>query len=299
MGWRVLAVLLALAGTACSSPSLLPYARWMTTPTPPDDQMTVRFMGTTTLLFDDGATRIMTDGFFSRPSIASALSLAPSEARIDEVLRQAQITDLDAIFVSHSHYDHAMDSARVAKKTGAIVVGSISTANIARGEDFPEHRLRIVRGESGRFEIGRFRVSVLHTPHTPDGAFEGTIDKPLRLPARVSEYREGGSHSFLIEHDGCRILVVPSTSYTPTIFEGIRADVVFLGIAKLAEQRFVEDWWRRAVLNTGARLVLPVHWDDFTRPLSEPIQPLFRPADDFDANMKAVIALAERDKVEL
>jgi L-ascorbate metabolism protein UlaG (beta-lactamase superfamily) len=271
----------------------------MTTPTPASDQMTVRFMGTSTLSFDDGATPVLIDGFFSRPPITSALVLAPNEARIDDALQRAEIGRLEAVFVAHSHYDHAMDSARVAKKTGAVVVGSASTANIARGEGFPEDRLRIVQGDSQRFAFGALQVTVLKTPHTPDAKFEGTIDRPLRLPARVFDYREGGSYSFLIEREGCRILVVPSTSYTPTIFEGVRAHVVFLGIATLAAQPFVEDWWRRAVLNTGATLVVPVHWDDFTRPLHEPLRPLFRPADDFDANMKALIALAERDKVEL
>lgn len=294
-----IAASLALTLVACSTPSLAPYARWMTTPAPPTDQMIVRFMGTSTVSFDDGATRIMVDGFFTRPPIRAALSLAPSDTRIDHALQRAGIGDLAAVFVAHSHYDHAMDSARVARKTGAVVVGSPSTANIARGDGFPDHRLRIVTAEAERFAFGAFVVDVLRTPHTPHARFEGTIDKPLRLPAQVFDYREGGSHSFLIEHRGCRILVVPSTSYTPDIFERISAHVVFLGIATLAEQPFVEDWWRRAVLNTGARLVLPIHWDDFTRSLDEPLRPLFRPADDFDANMRTVIALAERDKVEL
>lgn len=53
-----------------SSPSLEPYlALQATTGTPGPSRVNARFMGTTTILFDDGKTKIMSDGFFSRPSI--------------------------------------------------------------------------------------------------------------------------------------------------------------------------------------------------------------------------------------
>ena len=36
---------------------------------PKNGSVKVTFLGVTTLLFDDGETQIMTDGFFSRPSL--------------------------------------------------------------------------------------------------------------------------------------------------------------------------------------------------------------------------------------
>jgi len=76
----------------------------------------VTFLGVSTLLFDDGTTKLMTDGFLSRPPQLRALfgRLKPDAKRIDAALERAKIAALDAIFVAHSHYDHALDSAVVA-----------------------------------------------------------------------------------------------------------------------------------------------------------------------------------------
>jgi hypothetical protein len=41
------------------------------------DTVTVTWLGVTTLLFDDGETQILIDGFFSRPSITDILLLRP------------------------------------------------------------------------------------------------------------------------------------------------------------------------------------------------------------------------------
>ena len=45
--------------------------------------LTVTWLGVTTLLVDDGSSALMTDGFFSRPSLARLLlgKVSPSAAR--------------------------------------------------------------------------------------------------------------------------------------------------------------------------------------------------------------------------
>lgn len=292
-----LAALASVALLSCSTPSLGPYTPWIDAkPPPPDDQMTVRFMGTSTVSFDDGVTRILIDGFFSRPPISHFLSLSPDDARIGHALREAGLAEIAAIFVAHSHYDHAMDAARVARRTGAVVVGSSSTRWIARGDDLPEERIRIIERDGQTFEFGAFTVSTIVAPHTVPLRLEGAITAPVRPPASVFRYREGGSYAFLIRHGACRILIVPSTSYTPSLFQGVEAHAVFLGIAELADQTFAADYWNRAVRLTGATLVIPIHWDDFTRPLDEGLKPMFWPADSFVANMRVLTGLAEPDK---
>ena len=40
------------------------------------------------------------------------------------------------MFIAHSHHDHALDVAYIAKRTGARVYGSDSTLNLARGEGY-------------------------------------------------------------------------------------------------------------------------------------------------------------------
>ncbi len=51
---------------------------------PTDGRLRVTFLGVTTILLDDGKTRIMTDGFFSRPGLLKILrgKIAPDEERV-------------------------------------------------------------------------------------------------------------------------------------------------------------------------------------------------------------------------
>ena len=44
--------------------------------------------------------------------------------------QQKQLDRLKAIFVSHTHYDHVLDAAYIAQKTGADIYGTVSARNV-------------------------------------------------------------------------------------------------------------------------------------------------------------------------
>jgi L-ascorbate metabolism protein UlaG (beta-lactamase superfamily) len=286
----ILLAILAMAGVAANPAA--------------SDGATLRakFLGVTTILFDDGETAIMTDGFFSRPGLVALTTrpVAPDLARIGDALKKAGVTRLAAVMTAHSHYDHAFDTPVVAARTGAVIIGSESTANIARGFDFPEGRIRVIKGGES-FTFGRFRITAIKSPHSPNSEMMGEITKPLRPPTRLWDYREGGNYSFLVEHDGRRVLIHASANFSRGLLRGMGADVVFLGIGTLGKQsdQFIGDYWRETVLAAGAKLVIPIHWDNFFKPLDEPLEPFPPPADDFDRTMKLLNALAAADKVEV
>lgn len=282
-------------------PSLAPYASLELRPTAPQGHsIRATFLGVTTILLDDGETAIMTDGFFSRPGLMKFMfgKIEPDNAHITDALTKAGVTTLAAVVTAHSHHDHAMDSPEVARRTGALLIGSESTANIGRGLDFPEDRIRIIKGGE-TFTFGRFKIAAIKSPHSPGGLCMGNITAPLRPPTRTCEYKEGGNYSYLIEHDGCRILVHPSANYSPGFLTNVQADLVFLGIGTLGKQseKFAKDYWQEVIHATGARVVIPIHWDDFLRALDKPLQPMPYLMDDFRRGMKIVLRLAEADHV--
>src|SRR5664279_1871357 len=90
--------------------------------------LAVTFLGVSTLLLDDGDSAVMTDGFFSRPSLRKVAfgKLAPNPTRIDSALTRLGLNGantgrrLDAVLPVHTHFDHVMDSAAVANRTGAV-----------------------------------------------------------------------------------------------------------------------------------------------------------------------------------
>lgn len=264
----------------------------------------VRFMGVSTLLFEDGEAAILIDGFLSRPGLARLLfgKVAPDEPRIEAALQRAGIDRLAAVIAVHSHYDHVLDAPAVAQRTGAVLIGSESTANVGRGWGLAEDRLRAVEDEE-TLRFGRFTVTLLRSRHAPVASADGgVIAAPLVPPARATAYKEGGSYSVLVEHDGRRrLLVQGSAGFVEGALQGRPAEVVFLGIGAAGKQgeAYLDAYWREVVAATGARRVIPIHWDDFTRPLEVPLLPMPRLIDDFDASMGFLIERGRASGVDL
>ena len=116
-----------------------------------------------------------------------------------------------------------------------------------------------------------------------------------RPPVAYTDYKEGGTYSFLIDRGGFRIIIHASSHFREGMYDGVQADVVFLGIATLGkkDKEFVAKYWKAVVTKTGARLVVPIHWDDFTRMLDDrPLRPAPYPLEDFPRAMDMLRSLA-------
>ena len=258
--------------------------------------LTVMFTGVATLLFDDGETAIMTDGFFTRIPQNALRSIRPDRDAIARSLQRAGVKSLAAVIPVHSHFDHALDSPLVAQETGALLVGSSSTANIGRGYGLPEARMRVVNfGDSLAF--GRFKVTFLNSAHLPTGYAQGPITGPLTVPNSASEFREGDCYSLLIEHDGRRILVQGSAGFVPGALKGQAADVVYLGIGGMGArgEAYRDAYWQEIVRTVGAKRVVPIHWDNFFIGLGDgPV-----PNSDFYRSMEFLLARGKADGVDI
>ena len=266
--------------------------------------LTVTWAGVTTLLIDDGESALLTDGFFSRPSLLTVgtQKLSPSLPRIDGCLTRLGIERLDAVLPVHTHFDHAMDSAAVAQRTGAKLVGGTSAAHLGHGAGLADDRLVVVTpGEP--VPLGAFDVTLVVGHHCPPDRFPGTITEPVVPPVKASAYRCGEAWSTLVHHRASdrRLLIVGSAGFVPGALQGQRADVVYLGVGQLGLQprRYVVDYWNEAVRAVGAKRVILIHWDDFFRPLHEPLRALPYAADDLDASMRVLTELAAEDGLSL
>lgn len=271
-------------------------------PAAPDAPLTVSWAGVTTLLVDDGTSAVMTDGFFSRPGLLTVATrpLASSRPRIDAALARLGVQRLDAVTPVHTHFDHAMDSAEVARLTGARLVGGRSAAHLGRGQGLDRVDV-VVPGEALR--VGAFDLTLIEGSHCPPDRFPGVITEPVVPPARASAYRCGEAWSTLIRHrpSGRALLVVGSAGFIPGALAGERADVVYLGVGQLGLQpeRYLTEYWTETVRTVGARTVVLIHWDDFFRPLHKPLRALPFAADDLDASMWVLSRLAADDGVGL
>ena len=248
--------------------------------------MRVTFFGTTTLLFDDGKDQVLFDAHFTRPSMLKYLfgRTSTDQTVVDRELELHHVDRLRAIFVSHSHHDHVMDAPYIAKRCGAKIYGSSSTLNVARGGNVPEEQL-VLYENNRTYEVGDFRIKVIPSVHSRPTVFNNdlgqTIDAPLRQPARLKDYKEGGSYDFYIENRGKRIMIRASFNYLEGQLDGYQADVLFQGITllKKADPETEAAFYRETIGKLRPRLVVPIHWDNFFSPLTKPVTGMPRLAD--------------------
>ncbi|MGV0626876.1 MBL fold metallo-hydrolase [Mycolicibacter minnesotensis] len=286
-------------------PDINRYADRFTVPAAsPGAPVSVTWLGVTSMLIDDGSSALMTDGYFSRPGLVRVGlgKVSPSAARIDGCLARAGARELAAVIPLHSHIDHALDSAAVAERTGAVLVGGESTAHLGRGHGLPDDRV-IVAEPGTPLSLGAYDVTLIESRHCPPDRYPGVITAAVVPPVRTSAYRCGEAWSALVVHRPSRrrMLILGSAGFVPGALAGHRAEVVYLGVGQLGVQphRYLADYWSETVRTVGATTVVLTHWDDFFRPLSEPLRALPYAGDDLDVTIGVLSELAESDGVAL
>jgi len=269
-----------------------------------DSPLSVTWIGVATLLLDDESSALMTDGYFSRPGLArvAAGKVSPSPARVDGCLARAKVSRLEAVIPVHTHIDHVMDSALVADRTGARLVGGQSAANVGRGYGLPEDRI-VVATSGEPIRLGAYDVTLVESHHCPPDRFPGEIAAPLVPPVKASAYRCGEAWSTLMHHrpSGRRLLIQGSAGFVKGALAGHHADAVYLSVGQLGlhPRSYLVDYWAETVLTVGARRVILIHWDDFFRPLSKPLRALPYAGDDLDVSVRILDELATSAGVPL
>ena len=221
-----------------SKPSVAELGIAFAEPAKAGQSLTVTWFGVTTLLIDDGVTQILIDGYFSRPSLldlALERPIAPDLTAIKSMLGRFQIDRLGAVIPVHSHFDHALDSAEVAKQTGAQLMGSDTTAQIAAGSHLPITQIKVIETET-IYPVGAFDVTFYPSQHAPlasNSAISGTVAAPLTLPAPYTAWKLGQAYTLIITHPKGRMLIQGSAGFVPDALAAIKVDAVFLGTGGL------------------------------------------------------------------
>jgi L-ascorbate metabolism protein UlaG (beta-lactamase superfamily) len=280
----------------------------------PAGAVTVRWTGTSTLLFSDGETAWMVDGWFTRPGpIRLAVGrIGPDPTAIRRGLERNGLgahssSRLAAVIPVHSHYDHAMDAPEVARQTGALLVGSESTANIGRGWGLDEAQIRVVRDREA-LQLGRFRITMIESRHFrfPDPVLaeralaNPEITQPLVPPVGPFEYRLGKAYAIHVDHPLGRWLIQGSAGYVEGALDGFESEVVFLGISGLGSQTaaYQEAYWDETVTRVGAQRVIPIHWDSLTGPIEGPFEGPVRAAVFLAGRSEDTLAFLKRKEAE-
>jgi L-ascorbate metabolism protein UlaG (beta-lactamase superfamily) len=200
--------------------------------------------------------------------------LSPHHALIEEWLSITGGKDAAAVLVSHSHYDHVLDAPFFALAAGARIIGSESTANVARGAGMTEDRIQVIR-DRDCVTLGKFHITFIQSVHSPalfgKIPWTGTIDRPLAPPQPAAAYREGGSFAILVRHPKGDFLHCGSAGIKSGVFAEFHADAVFLSIGG---RKNTQDLIAHILDPLGPETVFSIHYDDLFGPLSKTITPL-------------------------
>jgi len=244
-----------------------------------EGELTVQFLGNTNLVFSDGITTIMTDGFFTRPAFHKMLwgKVEPKQRIVQECLEKAGINQLDAVIPVHSHFDHAMDAPMVADLTGATLYGSESTRNIGLGYRLNEDKM-VVPPLNTPIYIGKFKITFVRSEHWQYPSekqrallLNQDITDPLDPPASIYDYKEGISYTLLIEYNDLKMAIQGSAGFRENSIEDFDADILFLAIAGIEamDDAYNRKYQEHIIDAVHPEILVPIHWDDFTLPLSK------------------------------
>jgi L-ascorbate metabolism protein UlaG (beta-lactamase superfamily) len=257
---------------------------------PDPNAVRITYLGVNGFQFETNGHALLIDPYFTRVALLSAAlnqRIESNPNRVSEGLKHIY-GRVDAILVTHAHFDHLLDAPEIVRRTRAQLVAGPTAIHLVESLGISPNECQIVRPGSVR-KIGPWTIRVFAAKHdrlfgkvpfnkcnsdrpspqsSPSGrGGRGALGETesASQPVKVSDWCVGEPLAFVIEAAGKRIYIdsggVPGAPPDAQIKD---VDLAILGVALPdSRQRFAE-----AVRQLRPRYILPSHQDDMFAPLS-------------------------------
>lgn len=271
----------------------------------PSDSITLKYLGSGGYYFQKGQAAFIIDPFFS-PYKMFPLALNKISTQTENVelgmsdIKEQVYNNVDAIFITHSHYDHLLDAPYVfnhyidTSKTSSKIYGSASTKAITSTVVDSSH-VQVIEMSIGSFTSigewiyingGGIRVMPIITKHAPHyknvvsaNLYNGTAEpikkyKSDTTETHVTKWKSDCTYAYLIdfmrgEKPNFRIYLLSSASSPPDGFvheETLREHPVNLAILGAASSGNVEDYPQGILQHINPEKLIIAHWEDLFKP---------------------------------
>lgn len=267
---EALVLMLTLAGCTSGDGGDLYRKHLMPAASGADGRVSVTWLGTAGVYVTDGEAGFLVDPFVSRARLLDVVLGEPLPRQrelVEATVAAHRVPKGSPVLVMHTHYDHALDAPLFAEALESPLIGSSSAAFLKDG-------VRVVKGGE-TIEHGRFRIKIVKGCHEPlvlgYRTYPGAIEAPVPQASPASAYRVGDVFALVVEHPRGRFVHQGSPCFVEGMYAGERADVALLGIASRSGTKELVD---EITTRLGVTRLLPIHFDDFFRPVGEELRPI-------------------------
>ncbi len=244
-------------------------------PMPAEGEIACQWLGVAGIKISIGhraspPTTLLIDPYITRHSVAELIQ--PIDA--DSTTLQKLFPAVTMILTGHSHHDHLGDIPTIARITNSVIYGSRTTCALVESIGLKERCVEIWNG----FNIATDELSIDVFEH-PHGAsrfgvpFPGTVDRILSHHPYAWEMKMGGAFAYLIRVGGKKIYHQGSAGLDDQLLRrlhDLRPDIAFIGISL---RQATPDFEQRLLATLNPSLVIPIHYDNFFRPLTRDATP--------------------------
>jgi L-ascorbate metabolism protein UlaG (beta-lactamase superfamily) len=229
----------------------------------------VRWLGCAGLEVNINGRVILIDPYLSRPGMFRVLfsRLHPRHDLIGSYAARLAGA-VSAVICGHTHFDHALDVPEIVRILGCRAVGSSSLKTlldisgvsaetlVCSGNEYlnleDDIRVQMIPSLHGRVLFGKI-------------PYPGEIDPSWTLPLKARRYLLGSMFMPKIEVGDITLVHAGSANFIESELSGHRCDVLFMCVPGW---KSVPEYTTRLVNLLNPEVVIPFHFDDFTRRLS-------------------------------
>lgn len=226
----------------------------------------LRWLTVASVAISDGTSTLLFDPSFTRPTIGHWLNfkkLRSDPGLVSSVLKENDLTKVDAVFASHSHFDHVVDAPLVAKIGGAVFYADESQKRIVDAYKDPEIKTSPIT-PGAVIEVGKFKIIILKRTHA--GIFHMFDYLPGSVPSDFDfnfyDYHVGDTWCYVIHHPEGTILIDQGADPYLDLIKpyAFTVDVLIQGVANRKNNESIVDGYLNVY---KPKIFIPVHFDNF------------------------------------